>query len=161
VARRWQLLLPGAVLLAAVIVAVAFAARGGDEGAPTVQEYKASVVNTRDRVDFALSQLPAAQSEEDFLARLDGAGGLIEEAIDDFDDAGAPPRFEEESERLVRHLRQLAADLQGTAAQARDVGFERLLGGARGLNFPSWDKANATLAELRRQGIAVKPIARH
>lgn len=158
-ARRWQLLLAGAVLLAAAAVAVA--TRGGDEATPSVQEYQASVVNTRDRVDFALAQLPEAQSEDDFLDRLDGAGSLVEEAADDFDDAGSPTRFEDESEELVRHLRQLSADLRGTAAQVRDIGFDKLLAGARGLNFPSWDHANAILAELREQGVEVKPIDRH
>ena len=158
-ARRWQLLLAGAVLLAAVAVIVAI--RGGDDASPSVKDYQASVVNTRDRVDFALGQLPEARSEDDFLARLDEAGSLIKEAADDFDDAGSPTRFEDASEELVRHLRQLSADVRGTAAQVRDIGFDKLLAGASGLNFPSWDKANATLAELREQGVDVKPIGRH
>jgi len=149
------------VLLAAVIVAVAIAGRGGDESEPSAKEYEASVVNARDRVDFALSEIQQAQSEDDFLDRLDDAGNLVEEAADDLDDAGSPTRFEDESERLVRHLHQLSTDLQGTAAQTREVGFKNLLAGAVGLNFASWDKANATLAELREQGVQVQPIGRH
>ena len=66
----------------------------------------------------------------------------------------------DQHERLVDQLGQLAADIQGTADQARVPGFEDILPGSQGLNFESWDEINAILAELRRQGIEVEPLAR-
>ena len=144
-----------------VAASLALGGCGGDGDAPSATEYEASVVNTRDRVDFALAQIQQAQSPDDFLARLEEAGSLIDEAAADFEDTGAPERFEDESERLARHLGELSAALAGTATQAREVGFEDLLAGASGLNFESWDRTNATLRDLQRQGVDVQPLQRH
>lgn len=157
--RRWLI---AATLLgiAAVAGAVLVVAASGSDPA-SAAEYEAAVVNTRDRADFALASIQEAQSEEEFLDRLDEAGTLIEDAAGDLDDVVAPARFEDESERLVRRLSQLSADLRGTAAQAREAGFEDLLSGAAGLNFASWDAVNAILAQLRKQGVQVEPLGRH
>lgn len=160
-ARRWNFRLPGVAAAVLVAVTVTVTGCGGSDDSPSVEEYRASVVETRDRVDSALARIQQATSEDDFLDRLEDTGTIIEDAADDFDDTGAPARFEDESERLVRHLQQLSEDLRGTADQARDLGFEKLLAGAVGLNFASWDKVNATLGELREQGVQVQPLRRH
>lgn len=144
----------------ACIVAVLAAGCGGSETL-SVKDYQVAVVDARDRADSAMGLMSQATSEEDFLARLDEAGSQIDAAAGDFKDKDSPKRFEDESARLVRHLRKLAAALHGTAGEARDLGFDKLLTGAAGLNFESWDAVNAVLADLRRQGIEVQPLARH
>ena len=142
------------------ILAVALAGCGGG-GSPSTEEFETSVVETRDRVDRALAHIQEATSEEDFLDRLDEAAAVIDDAATDFEDEGAPTRFEDESDRLVVNLHDLAAALHGTAGEARELGFDKLLTGARGLNFESWDRVNADLREFRRQGIQVRPLERH
>ena len=89
---------------------------------------------------------------------MDEAADTIDDIAGDLDDHGAPDDLTDQHERLVDQLEQLAADIQGTADQARVPGFEDILQGAAGLNFESWDEINAILAELRRQGIEVEPL---
>ena len=159
--RTWLVLVAVAVATAAVI-GVGTVALGGDDGGGSAskEDYELSVVNTRDRADFALGRLSKAQSLEELLDRMDEAAETIDDAADDLDGAGVPDTFDREHERLVDLLGQLAADVQGTADQARVPGFEDILIGARGLDFESWDKINAIFADLRRQGIEVEPLAR-
>lgn len=155
--RRLTLLLLG---VASVAAAIAVGGCGGG-GEPSRQEYQASVVKTRDEVDAALAQIQQATSEDDFLDRLEAAGARIDDAAGSLDDAGAPTPLEEENKKLVRALRGLGSELEATAGQVRDLGFETLLGGAAGLNFESWDTVNTILGRLRKQGIAVQPLERH
>ena len=84
--------------------------------------------------------------------RMDEAADTIDDTAGDLDDAGAPSDLADPHERLVEQLGQLAADIQGTADQARIPGYEDILQGAAGLNFESWDEINAILAELRETG---------
>ena len=58
-------------------------------------------------------------------------------------------------------LHQLSVDLAAFAHDARQPGGEALLIGGPGLNFKSWDQANAALASIAKQGIDVEPIGRH
>ena len=81
---------------------------------------------------------------------MDEAADTIDDTAGDLDDHGAPDELADQHERLVDQLEQLAADIQGTADQARVPGFEDIITGAAGLNFESWDEINAILAELRR-----------
>ena len=152
-----------AAVVAAVAIAVAVVglALGGSGGTTSVAEYETAVVNSRDRIDFALGRLSRAQSVEELLERMDEAAAAIDGAAGDLDDEGSPDAFEDETEDLVRLLHTLADDVEGTADQARVPGFENLLFGAGGLNFESWDKINAIFAKLREQGIAVQPLTRH
>jgi hypothetical protein len=160
--RNLILLVAGTVLAIVVAVVIAGIAIGGDEG-PAVSraEYQAAVVNTRDRADFALERLTKVGSKAEFLARMDEASVAIDEAADDLDAVDAPAEFEAETDELVGHLRQLSVDVKATADQARELGFEEILTGATGLNWESWDRVNEALAELRKQGIEVQPLARH
>jgi hypothetical protein len=155
------------VVVAAVVAAVAVAvavvglALGGSDGPTSVEDYELAVVNSRDRTDFALGRLSRAQSLDELLERMDEAAAAIDGAAGDLDDEGAPDTFEDENEDLVRELHSLAEDVEGTAAQLRVPGYEDFLLGAQGLDFESWDKVNAILAELREQDIAVQPLSRH
>lgn len=152
-----SIILPAA--LAALLSSAVLGCAGG--GATSAEDYETAVVEARDRVDLALSRLSEATSEEDFLIRLEEASEAVEGAAANFADVSPPTEFEDESDRLVRHFRELAASLQGTADQARQTGFESMLRGVTGLNFESWDKANAVLRALRQQGVDVEPLARH
>lgn len=157
--RTWVVI--GAVAVAAIVAVVAVGlVLGDDESSTTQEDYQTAVVNTRDRAEFALGRLSKAQSLEELLERMDEAAETIDDAAGDLDDVAPPTELESPHERLVDELGQLAADVQGTADQARVPGFEDILDGAAGLNFESWDKINAILAELRTQGIAVEPLAR-
>lgn len=153
VAKRWKIVLLG---LAAVLAATGLGCAGGG-----ADDYETSVVDARDRVDAALASLPLAESEEDFLDRLDKAGTITEDAAGELTDTNPPEEFQDENTRLVRHLRELSAALSGTAAQARDLGYDKILAGASGLNFESWDRVNAILRALSQQGLEVQPLARH
>ena len=134
--RRTWLVLAAVVVAAAVAIGVVALTLGGGEDSASSEDYELTVVNTRDRTDFALGQLSRAQSLEELLERMDETAAAVDSAAGDLEGAGVPDRFEDETERLVEQL------------------------GAAGLDFESWDKINAILAELRKQGIDVQPLAR-
>jgi hypothetical protein len=148
-------------LALAGIVLVGLAAGCGGSDQPSLAEYESSVVSARDRVDSALAIITQAQSLDELLDRMGDAALTIDRAADDVDETGAPQGFDDETEQLVDALHQLSTDLEGTAEQIRQPGFEDLLLGTRGLSFESWTKANRVLANLRTQGIEVRPLARH
>ena len=153
----------GAVVAAAAavaVVAILGLTLGGGGSETTKADYAAAIVNTRDRIDFSLGRLSKAQTLEDLLARMDEAAATIDDAAGDLDDLGAPDALEDQHERLVEQVESLAADIQGTADQARTPGFEDILDGAAGFDFPAWNAINSIFVELRRQGIDVEPLAR-
>jgi hypothetical protein len=158
--KRVLLLIIG-VVAAAAIALVGIALAGGDGTAVSKADYQAKVVNARDRVDFALEQVTKVESLDEFLERMDEGAALTKDVAGDLGGVNVPDRYEKEHETLVKQLRQLAADLQGTADQVRTPGFEDVLTGAQGLNFESWDVINTVLGELRKKGIDVQPLARH
>jgi hypothetical protein len=147
--------------LAAVAAACLLAACGGSSEV-SKEDYAEVVVSTRDRVDFALAQITVGEGTfEELVQRMEDAADLIDEAADDFDDAGAAQGFEDETTTLVAAFHQLAAGLAGTAHDASQPGMEGLLTGSNALQFPGWTKANRVLASLDEQGIAVEPIGSH
>jgi FlaG/FlaF family flagellin (archaellin) len=157
----------GTWLVIAVVVAVAVGvgvvsfALGGDGTPSSRADYAAVVVKNRDRVDFVLGRLSTAQSLEELLTRMDEAAKTIDAAAGDLDDVTPPETLEDEHGRLVSQLETLSVDIQGTANQAREPGFQDILLGADGLSFDSWDAINTILEELREQGIDVQPLSRH
>lgn len=160
--RTWLVIAAVAAAAAvAVGVGVVGFALGGSDQPSSSAEYEAVVVQTRDRVDFVLGRLSTAQSLEELLTRMDEAATTIAAAAGDLDEVTPPEALEDEHGRLVSQLEALSADVQGTANQAREPGFEDILLGAKGLNFPSWDAINAILGELQEQGIGVQPLSRH
>jgi hypothetical protein len=163
VGKRWNLVLLGLVVVAAALAAVAILGFGGGGSGDTLStaEYQTAVVNARDRVDFAFERVSQSSSEEELLQRMEESGAVISDAAGELDDVSPPEQFEDANKRLVRQMRQLSADLEGTAAQAREVGFESLLSGAAGLSFDSWDVINTILGELAEQGVEVEPLERH
>ena len=142
------------VALLAVLVLLAVGCGGGQ---PSAEDYADSVVLNRNRVDFVLTRITHAQSPDELLNRMDEAALVIGKAGDELDDKGAPDEFQPEADNLVKWLRQLSVDIQATADQARQPGFESLLTDAslQGLSFDSWDKVNKALAGLAGKGIQV------
>lgn len=145
--------------LVAFGAAVAILAFGGRDTA-TKAEYRAAVTNARDRVDYALGRLTKAKSLNQLLDRMDEAAGAIDDAANDVDRKKPPARFEKEHAKLTRSLHTLSTDVQGTADQAREPGFEDILFGAHGLSFDSWNDVNAALEALRKKGLRVPLLVR-
>jgi hypothetical protein len=148
--------------LTAVVAAGVLAGCGGGGGTISKEDYTEAVVAARDRVDFALAQITVGEGTlEDLVKRMEDGADLIDEAADDFDDAGAARDFEDETTTLVAAYHQLAAGLAGTAHDASQPGMESLLTGTNALQFPGWTKANRVLASLDEQGVSVEPIGSH
>jgi hypothetical protein len=145
------------LLLALVLAAVLVASACGGDSEPTVAEYQASVVSTRDRADFALGRITKGESQDELLERMDEAAAAIDEAASELEDAGAPEQFEDETKQLTDALHQLAIDLEAVAHDVRN----QIVTAPQALNFESWDQANLALAALIGEGIKVKLIDRH
>ena len=159
--RGTWLTITGVAIVAVVAVGVVGFVSAGDDNPSSSEEYRAVVVRNRDRVDFVLGRLSTAQSLEELLTRMDEAAKTIDAAAGDLDEVTPPEALEDEHGRLVRQLEALSADVQGTADQAREPGFQDILLGADGLSFDSWDEINVVFKELREQGVEVQPLSRH
>ena len=150
------------LLFVPLLVSVAVLAFGcGENSNSSVQELERSIIATRDRVDFALARITRAQSRDELLGRMDEAADTIDDAARDLEGVGTPKDFESGVDKLIDSLRQLAFDVQATADQIRQPGFDDLLTGTRGLSFESWSQANLALADLMRKGIEVTLLERH
>jgi hypothetical protein len=147
-----------AAVAAVLLLAVGATACGGDDSSD-LQDYEASVVETRNNVDDALANISEAQSRKDFLDRMEQAAVLINRAADDLDDAEVAEGFEDETTELTAALRTLSTDLEQTAAQFRVT--PELFNQSQGLAFEGWTKTNQVLRGLAKQDIAVEPIANH
>jgi dsDNA-specific endonuclease/ATPase MutS2 len=144
------------VALLAALVAGATAC-GGDDSSER-EDYEATVVDTRNRVEIAFANISEAQSREDFSKRMEEASVAIDRAVDDLGEAEIAEGFEDETERLAKALRQLATDLEATAEQLR---LTPELFNSRGLSFEGWTKANQIFTSLSKQGIQVRPLDKH
>lgn len=92
---------------------------------------------------------------------MDEAAAVIDKTAGELDDTTAPADLESQNVRLVAQLESLSTDVQGIADQLRVPGYEDILQGAKGLDFPHWDSVNNVLGELRELGIDVEPLSRH
>jgi hypothetical protein len=141
----------------AVLVLAAFGATAcaGDDDS-SLEDYEASVVETRNSVDDALTTISEAQSRNDFVKRMEQAAIVISRAADELDEAEVAEGFEDETTNLTAALRQLSTDLEQTAAQL-EVTPE--LFNSVGLSFEGWTEANRILRDLKKQNIEVEPLA--
>jgi hypothetical protein len=150
-----------AILTLALLATLAVAGCGGS-GGNSQEDFQSSVVETRDTVDSALAHITDNPSgKQELLQRMDQAAGTIDAAAESLDRKEAPAQFTDEQTKLVTSLRQLAVDLSQTADQIRQPDFGGMLEGSQGLSFESWEKANAVLAQLKKEGIKVQPLGRH
>lgn len=146
-----------ALLAALALLSTGCGGGDGEAAGPTVAEYEAAVVNTRDRVDFALARITKAKSQEEVLDRMDEAAVSIDAAASDLEDKGSPELYEDETERLTSSLHQLSTDLEAVSHDVRN----QIVEAPKALNFESWDNANLALASLIGDGLDVKLIGRH
>jgi phage-related minor tail protein len=145
--------------LAALLAALAVGATGcGGDDSSELEDYEASVVDTRNRVEVAFANISEAQTRADFSKRMEEASVRIERAADDLGEAEVAEGFEDETDRLTKALRKLATDLEATAEQFR---LTPELFNTAGLNFPAWATANQVFTSLSKQGIEVRPLDKH
>jgi hypothetical protein len=149
------------LLTALFLVVLPLAGCGGSDSAPSVEDFQESVVTSRNQVDYALARITRAKSKEELLNRMTEASVVIDDVATKLDDAGAAEGFESDTDKLTSALGQLSADLSAFAHDAAQPEGEVLLTGNPGLNFDSWDDANAALASMQATGIDVELIGRH
>ena len=77
----------------------------GDDATASRADYQATVVNTRDRVDFAYARIAKSQSIDELIERMDEASAVIGKTASDLDDAGVAEGFEDTNATLVTRLR--------------------------------------------------------
>jgi hypothetical protein len=146
-----------AVVTLVAALAAGAAACGGDDSSE-LEDYEASVVDTRNRVEVAFANIAEAQTRADFSKRMEEASVAIERAADDLGEAEVAEGFEDETDKLTKALRKLATDLEATAEQFR---LTPELFNTAGLNFPAWTTANQVFTSLSKQGIQVRPLDKH
>lgn len=151
----------GAVVVAVAVVVVVGLSLAGGESASSAEEYRAAVVKSRDRIDFALGRLPKAQSPEELVNRIDEASVIVDASAQELDDVVPPSELGAMNDKLVRTLRAFSSELAGTAGTLSDPSFAGTLAGLTSLSFKEWDTVNSLLADLRKNGIQVEPLSRH
>jgi len=161
---RWRLIAAVAAVGIAAAVAVAavglaFGGRGGSSASKA--GYEATVVNARDRVDYALQRVTESQSMPDLVQRLNDASNTVGGAAAELDQAKVANGFEAQNAQLVTALRAFSTTLGNTANTFKDPALANSLTNMNSLSFPEWDQVNAILAEMKSKGIEVALLARH
>jgi hypothetical protein len=162
---RWPLV-AGVVavgIAAAVAVAVVGIALGGGggHGSGSKADYQATVVNARDRVDYALARITKSQSIPELVSRIRDASQTVGGAASELDQAKVASGFESQNAKLVTTLRSFSTELGNTANTFADPALANSLANMNSLSFPQWDQVNAILVQLNSKGIDVQPLARH
>lgn len=148
-------------MAAVVAVVIAVTAMGGDKTA-TKPEYQATIVNVRDRVDFAYAQITKADSVENLVERLDVASAAIGDVASDVRGAAVAPGFESLNDDLAAKLDKFSDALAATSEQFQDpasAGFG--LDSITSLGFTEWDDVNEILAQMQKKGLKVELLERH
>lgn len=161
---RWPLIagVVAAGVVAAVVVAVVGVALGGSSSeAATKADYQATIVNARDRVDFALARISNSQSQAELIQRINDASDTVGGAASELAQAKVAKGFEDDNKNLVLTLQSFSTELSNTAQTFADPSFGGALSSMNSLSFPQWDKVNQILADLHSRGIEVQPLARH
>jgi hypothetical protein len=162
-AKTKRILIIAAAIVAAVLASViAMSALGGGTKSATKTEYQTTIVNVRDRVDFAYADITKADSVENLIERLDLAGARIEAASGDVSDAAVAEGFEKLNDDLADALGRFGGSLQATADQFRDpssAGFG--LENINSLGFEEWDEVNEILTSMQEKGLEVELLERH
>ena len=150
-----------AVVVAAFVAAVAIRAFSGGPGTATKPEYQATVVDVRNRVDYAYAQVGKATSIKQLADALDQASAVVAQGAKDLDHAGVAPGFGDLNGQLSDKLRQFSGSMADTAAQIRDPSFQPSLGGLNSIGFTEWDDVNAILTKMKAEGLRVELLQRH
>lgn len=157
----WIVAVVVAGVVAAGVVAAVGIALGGSDSTTSRADYQATVVNARDRVDFALERIGKSQSTDELVNRIDDAANTVDDVAADLDGVSTPNGLGDENDKLVRTLHAFSDELTGTAATLRDPSFAGTLAGTTSLSFKQWNAVNRVLTKLKSKGIQVEPLARH
>ncbi|MDH4340853.1 MAG: hypothetical protein OEW47_10890 [Thermoleophilia bacterium] len=159
--RPRQLLALGGVLLAVAFgVAVAITLSGEDATASKA-DYQTTVVDARDRIDFAFARIAKSDSIDELIARIDEAAAVVDKTAGQLDDAAVAKGFEDDNDRLVRTLHAFSDELAGTAEQFEDPSFASALESITSLGFAGWENVNKALAAMNKKGLEVELLERH
>jgi hypothetical protein len=145
----------GIAIVALVTTAVVGIALGGGKDTTTQAEYQATVVNARNRIDYALERIAESQSIDELTNRLDEAGALIDDAAGDLDDAAVADGFEGDNVKLVTTLRSYSNALSSTAATLRDPDPGTVAVRIQQPELSAVEHVNRILAKMKRQGVDV------
>lgn len=131
----------------------------GCGGGASTEEFEKDVVAARDRVDAGLAQVVQAGDFDELLSRLEVAADEARKAASDLGEADAPGSLQEDKRELQEAFRALSEEIVGTVETFDAFGPTAPI--TRGINFDAWNRVQSELADLRREGIEVPPLARH
>ncbi len=141
------------------LLAVLALLAGCGGGGASKEDFQEDVVAARDRVDAGLAQVTKSGDFEELLSRLEVAADETNKAAQDLGEADAPSSLKEEKRELQLALRALSQEIIGTVDTFNSLGPAVPI--TRAINFESWNTVQAELADLRKEGIAVRPLGRH
>src|SRR5829696_3572358 len=153
ISRVARLLVSIALGLCAVLLV---AGCGG--GGASKEAFAQDVVAARNDADAGLAQIVDASSWEDLLARMKVAAVDLRGAATDVRTADAPGDLKDERDQLADRLLALSDEIISTVETFESFPQAQ---GATALNFEEWNRVQAALASLRREGIKVPALERH
>jgi hypothetical protein len=155
------LVLIGIAAAAALVAAIGVLAFGGGKSTASKADYQTKVVNARDRVDYAYSRITQSTSWDDAANRMDEASAVVGSVANDIDDASVAKGFEDLNAQLATSLHTFSDALANAADLYRDPSFQTTLESSNSFGLEEWDKVNAVLAKMQKQGLKVQLLARH
>ena len=144
-------------IIFALLAVLLLAGCGGSE--PSKQEFAASIVSARNDADDGLAQIVDANSFDDLLARMKVAAVDVRGAAGEVRKADAPSGLKDERDQLADRLIALSDEIISTVETFEAIPTQAQA--TRALNFEQWNKVQASLASLRREGIDVPALERH
>jgi hypothetical protein len=130
----------------------------GCGGGASKDAFAQDVIAARNDADAGLAQIVNAESWDDLLARMKVAAVELRGAASDVRTADAPDDLKDERDLLAQRLLALSDEIISTVET-----FESLpqAQATSALSFEQWNKVQASLASLRREGIDVPALERH
>lgn len=153
---------PSSIRLFALALALALATLGagcsGDDDSK--ESFEREVAAARDTADSALANIRRPNSIDDLILRLRTARDKLRTVSDTIADADAPEDLADEQRRFAAALGDLAHEMDGAANSIELVqsGPAGQQGQVQSLIFDSWDTIQNALAQLRDEGIDVRPL---
>jgi hypothetical protein len=127
-------------------------------GGASKDAFAKDVVAARNDADAGLAQIVDASSWDDLLARMKVAAVDLRGAATDVRTADAPGDLKDERDQLADRLLALSDEIISTVETFESFPHAQ---GATALNFEEWNRVQAALASLRREGIKVPALERH
>jgi len=155
------LVLVGVAVAAALVAAIGVLAFSGGKGTASKAEYQTTIANSRDRVDYAYSRITQSTSWDDAANRMDEASAVVASVANDIDDAAVAKGFEDLNAQFATSLHTFSDALANAADLYRDPTFQTTLESSNSFGLEEWDKVNAVLAKMQKQGLKIQLLARH